>query len=148
MVADGKVLRSLRALRHDPPGYAKQGARRTMFQSSLNQCEQFLDAASRSGVATKPVQLFYGLSQAGRAIVAEPRVGNQAWQVSGHGLTAGTSASGAADATVTAAKNGLFPVLCSPRRRSTGINPNTTAAAAPTTPAADPITVQANSSTL
>jgi hypothetical protein len=85
-----------------------------MFQSSLNQCEQFLDAAGHSGVATKPVQLFYGLSQAGRAIVAaSPRVGNQAWQVNGHGLTAGTSAGVAADATVTATKNGLFPSVAS-----------------------------------
>ena len=76
-----------------PRGYAGQGARRTMFQSSLEQCEQFLAAAGGTGYATRPVQLFYALSQAGRAIVAaSPRVGNQAWRVSGHGLTAGTSA--------------------------------------------------------
>jgi hypothetical protein len=85
-----------------------------MFQSSMEQCEQFLAAASETGYATRPVQLFYALSQAGRAIVsASPRVGNQAWRVSGHGLTAGTSAIAAADATVTAAKAGLFPAVAS-----------------------------------
>jgi hypothetical protein len=85
-----------------------------MFQSSLEQCEQFLAAASETGYATRPVQLFYALSQAGRAIVAaSPRVGNQAWRVAGHGLTAGTSAVVAADVTVTAGKTGLFPAVAS-----------------------------------
>jgi hypothetical protein len=114
-VARGRgALRSLRALRHDPPGYAKQGGRRAMFQSSLEQREQFLAAAGDTGYATRPVQLFYALSQAGRAIVAaSPRVGNQAWKVSGHGLTADTSAAVAADVTVTATKTGLFPAVAS-----------------------------------
>jgi hypothetical protein len=85
-----------------------------MFQASIEQCEQFLDAAGDTGYATRPVQLFYALSQAGRAIVAaSPRVGNQAWQVSGHGLTARTNAAVAADVTVTAAKAGLFPAVAS-----------------------------------
>jgi nitroreductase len=73
VAAAGRALRSLRALRHNPPGYAKQGARRTTFQSALEQCEQFLDAASATGYATRPVQLFYALSQAGRAIVLHHR---------------------------------------------------------------------------
>jgi hypothetical protein len=83
-----------------------------MFQSSLEQCEQFLAASGDTGYATRPVQLFYALSQAGRAIVAaSPRVGNHEWRVSGHGLTAGTSANAAADVTVTAAKADLFPAV-------------------------------------
>lgn len=114
MAAAGRALRSLRALRHDPPGYAKQGARRATFQSALEQCEQFLGAASDTGYATRPVQLFYALSQAGRAIVAaSPRVGNQAWKVSGHGLTANTNAAVAADVMVTATRVGLFPAIAS-----------------------------------
>ncbi|MGH3940561.1 MAG: YaaC family protein [Pseudonocardiaceae bacterium] len=114
MAAAGRALRSLRALRHDPPGYAKQGARRATFQSALEQCEQFLGAASDTGYATRPVQLFYALSQASRAIVAaSPRVGNQAWRVSGHGLTANTNAAIAADVIVTATKVGLFPAVAS-----------------------------------
>ena len=85
-----------------------------MFQPSLNQCEQFLDAASSTGYATRPVQLFYALSQTGRAIVAaSPRVGNQNWHVSGHGLTVGTNAAVAADVTVTATRSGLFPAVAS-----------------------------------
>ena len=51
-VADGRALQNLRALRHDPPGYAKQGARRTPFQASLNQCEQFLHGQSHEGALT------------------------------------------------------------------------------------------------
>lgn len=103
-------VRDLRALRYDPPGHAKQGSRRTTFQSALEGCEQFLAAAREAGYATRPVQLFYALSQAGRAIVAaSPRIGNQAWRVSGHGLTANTNAASAADVAVSAAKAGLFP---------------------------------------
>jgi hypothetical protein len=66
-------IRDLRALRHDPPGYAQQGARRTTFQSALEQCEQFPTAARDAGYATRPVQMFYALSQAGRVIVAHRR---------------------------------------------------------------------------
>ena len=55
MAAAGRAaVRSLRALRHAPPGYAGQEARRTMFQSSLEQCEQFLAAASNTGYAPGP----------------------------------------------------------------------------------------------
>jgi hypothetical protein len=106
----GTAMRDLRALRYDPPGHAKHGSRRTTFQSALEQCEQFLAAAREAGYATRPVQLFYALSQAGRAMVAaSPRIGNQAWRVSGHGLTANTNAVSAADVAVSAAKAGLFP---------------------------------------
>jgi hypothetical protein len=108
----GMAMRDLRAFRYDPPGYAKQGARRTTFQSALEQCEQFLAAAREAGYATRPVQLFYALSQAGRAIVAaSPRIGNQDWRVNGHGLTANTNAQTAADVTVTATKTGMFPTV-------------------------------------
>ncbi|WP_433535057.1 YaaC family protein [Micromonospora sp. CA-249363] len=114
VAAAGTALRNLRALRYDPPGYAKQGARRTTFQSALEQCEQFLAAATEAGYATRSVQLFYALSQAGRAMVAaSPRIGNQAWRVSGHGLSAKTDVSLAADVSVTAARSGLFPAVAS-----------------------------------
>ena len=106
----GTAMRELRALRYDPPGYTKQGSRRTTFQSALEQCEQFLAAARQAGYATRPVQLFYALSQAGRAMVAaSPHIGNQAWRVSGHGLAANTEAASAAEVTITATKTGLFP---------------------------------------
>ncbi|OLZ45568.1 hypothetical protein BS330_39000 [Amycolatopsis keratiniphila subsp. nogabecina] len=80
----------------------------------MEQCEQFLDAASDTGYATRPVQLFYALSQAGRAIVAaSPRIGNQVSKVSGHGLTANTNTATAAEVLVTATKSGLFPAVAS-----------------------------------
>lgn len=106
---DGGALRDLRALRYNPPGFAKEGARRTTFQSALEQCEQFLGAARLVGYATRPVHLFYALSQASRAIVAaSSRLGNQAWRVSGHGLSADTNATTVAGVAVTAAGGGLF----------------------------------------
>ncbi|HTX86135.1 MAG TPA: YaaC family protein [Streptosporangiaceae bacterium] len=112
MAQAGMAMRDLRALRYDPPGYAKHGARRTTFQSALEQCEQFVAAARDAGYATRPVQLFYALSQASRAIVAaSPRISNQAWRVNGHGLAANTNAPSAPDVTVTATKTGLFPSL-------------------------------------
>jgi hypothetical protein len=102
-------FRDLRALRYDPPGYAKQGPRRTTFQSALEQCEQFLLAARHVGYATRAVQLFYALSQAARAMVAaSSRIGNQAWRVTGHGLTANTNVASVADVAVTAKGAGLF----------------------------------------
>jgi hypothetical protein len=110
MVLAGTALRDLRALRFAPPGFAGRGARRQVFQAALDQCEQFLVAAHGAGYATRPVQLFYALSQAGRAIVAaSPRIGNQSWQVTGHGISAKTSAQTVADVTVTAAPAGLMP---------------------------------------
>ena len=41
-----------------------------MFRASLEQCEQFLAAAEGAGYATRPVHLFYALSQGSRALVA------------------------------------------------------------------------------
>ncbi|MEV6600076.1 YaaC family protein [Actinoplanes sp. NPDC051346] len=103
------TLRELRSLRFDPPGHAKKGARRTTFQAALEQCEQFLAAAGDAGYATRPVQLFYALSQACRAVVAaSPRIGNQQWNVHGHGLRARTSSTSVADTTVAASESGLF----------------------------------------
>jgi hypothetical protein len=57
---------------------------------------------------------FAGTLQAGRAIVAaSPRLDNQAWKVSGHGLTASTNAANVADVIVTATRVGLFPAVAS-----------------------------------
>lgn len=56
-----------------------------MFTAALEQAEQFLRAASAIGYATKPVQLFYALSQSGRAIAAV-RAG-EPWEIRGHGAS-------------------------------------------------------------
>ena len=77
--------RPVRALRVAPPGLAGEGHPRAVFGASLEQAEQFLVAASTVGYATKPVPLFYALSQAGRAIAAAS-IEDDTWDVTSHGL--------------------------------------------------------------
>lgn len=80
----------LRALRGDPPGLAgTDPERRAVFAAALEQAEQFLRAASGRAYATKPVLLFYALSQSGRAICAA-RAG-EPWRIHGHGAKAPTA---------------------------------------------------------
>ncbi|WP_374238161.1 YaaC family protein [Actinoplanes sp. DH11] len=103
---------NLRSLRYQPPAYATSGGRRSMFRASLEQCEQFLAAAESSGYATRPVHLFYALSQGSRALVAaSPRIGNQQWQVTGHGLSMVSAAPSIGDVAVKPTGNGLFQAL-------------------------------------
>jgi hypothetical protein len=74
----------LRGLRANPPGHAANDPeRREVFAAALEQAEQFLIAASAVGYATKPVQLFYALSQAGRAIAAANA--DEPWKIAAHG---------------------------------------------------------------
>lgn len=75
---------ALRALRAAPPGLALKGARRRVFSSALEQAEQLFRAAATVGVATKPLLVFYGLSQAARAIAAA--AADDPWVLSGHGI--------------------------------------------------------------
>jgi hypothetical protein len=73
--------RRLRSLRSSPPEFAASGPRRELFSAALEQAEQFIRAADSIGYATKPVMLYYGLSQAVQAIIAakrDPRVDQQA----------------------------------------------------------------------
>jgi hypothetical protein len=87
--------RYLRGMRADPPPAAASNKdRRATFTAALEQAEQLFDAAGRAGVMTKPLQLFYGLSQGGRAIAAAaPNVPDrqqvkpaEPWKLSGHGI--------------------------------------------------------------
>jgi hypothetical protein len=76
MVTDTESWGALRGLRASPPGRAADDLeRRETFSAALEQAEQFMRAAAEAGYATKAVQLFYVLSQAGRAICAA-RAGN------------------------------------------------------------------------
>jgi hypothetical protein len=81
------VWRHLRSLRHDPPGYAGCGVRRTVFASALEQAEELFTAGATIGHASQPILSFYGISQAGRAIAAASRsaTGN-GWRLTGHGI--------------------------------------------------------------
>lgn len=83
----------LRAMRADPPGHAgPQKARKKVFLAALEQCEQLLRGAQTLGYASRPLNLFYGLSQAGRAVSAawcRPDAdARNAWRLSGHGISA------------------------------------------------------------
>jgi hypothetical protein len=57
---------------------------------ALEQAQQQFAAAERIGYESRPLNLFYGLSQAGRAIAAGSRLlgrgTNRQWQANGHGL--------------------------------------------------------------
>lgn len=60
----------LRASHWSPPGRAAGGSRQKTYAAALEQSEQTFQAAAAVGTATRPMQVFYGLSQAGRAIAA------------------------------------------------------------------------------
>lgn len=87
--------RMIRTIRAEPAGAIKEtinssAARRRDFQMALEQAQQQYSAAAQIGYESRPLNLFYGLSQAGRAIAAaSPRLGGRtglSWQGSGHGL--------------------------------------------------------------
>ncbi|WP_399037870.1 YaaC family protein [Streptomyces sp. ASQP_92] len=81
-----------------PPGAAREGIRcdqrAEVFRSALEQSEQLFRAAETIGPETQPLLLFYGLSQAGRALAAvSPSLpaaeqGRQPWHLKGHGIEA------------------------------------------------------------
>ncbi len=93
-----KSWRTLRGMRAFPPGAASSGEhcknRATTFNAALEQAEQMFTAAATVGPQTRPLLLFYGLSQAGRAIAAAAtrlsaaKAGPQEWKLRGHGITA------------------------------------------------------------
>lgn len=76
--------RRLRALRAAPP--TPTDARRRLFGASLEQAEQQLLAAASVGVQSRPLNLFYGLSQAGRALAASMAPIGDSAQLVGHGI--------------------------------------------------------------
>ncbi|MFJ1634165.1 MULTISPECIES: YaaC family protein [Streptomyces] len=85
---EAEVWRELRGLRSGVAGPAgSDPQRRSVFNASLEQAQQFTEAAANAGPATRPVQIFYALSQFGRAISAASRltVGIE-WRLKGHGI--------------------------------------------------------------
>jgi hypothetical protein len=76
----------LRATRAAPPGTAASDSdRRATYGAALAQFDELMRAAESAPVASRPLPLFYALSQAGRAIAAAhtgPR-----WRLRGHGLS-------------------------------------------------------------
>ncbi|MFE2078024.1 YaaC family protein [Streptomyces misionensis] len=80
----------LRASRWKPPGRAAGTAsRRKTYAAALEQTEQMFRAAAVVGPATRPLQVFYGLSQAGRAIAAAAvTLKGEEWRLVTHGIKA------------------------------------------------------------
>jgi hypothetical protein len=78
---------AIRASRALPPGGALQGEGRSrVYSAALEQFDQLMTGARAVGTATRPLLLFYALSQAGRAITAAHAVDR--WRLQGHGLSA------------------------------------------------------------
>jgi hypothetical protein len=76
----------LRVLRSAPPGLAARSSKRAKIMSAaLDQAEQLARGAAQIGPETKPLLLFYSLSQAGRAIAAVHL--KERWELTAHGLT-------------------------------------------------------------
>lgn len=85
---DSLAWEKLRGTRWSPPPAASGDlARRRTYVFALEQAEQMFRAASTVGVATRPLQVFYGLSQAGRAIAAAASaLTGDEWELAGHGI--------------------------------------------------------------
>jgi hypothetical protein len=84
---DSDSLYRIRATRACPPGHAyDDGERRQVYSAALAQFDELISAASAVGPASRPLPLFYALSQAGRAIAAAHATGS--WRLRGHGLRA------------------------------------------------------------
>ncbi|MGA5454753.1 YaaC family protein [Streptomyces umbrinus] len=87
-LTDGGVWGWLRRTRSAPPSAAAASERRKVYTSALEQAEQLFRAASTVGPATRPLLIFYGLSQAGRAIAAASSTARgDDWKLAGHGLS-------------------------------------------------------------
>lgn len=97
----------IRLSRSDPPGKAGDSdARRLTYSAALQQSEELLAAARTSGVASRPLPLFYALSQAGRAIAAA--LAEDDWQLYGHGLKLSIE-SDAMSSAIKPTESGSFP---------------------------------------
>ncbi len=86
-MAEGREQwRRVRARRAEPLALAGQADdRKQVFQSALAQAEELWDAAAVVGPASRPLPLFYCVSQAGRAVCAAWTSGNE-WRPKAHGL--------------------------------------------------------------
>jgi hypothetical protein len=79
----------LRASRSERPGRATTGARAKTYGAALEQAQQMFRAAEGVGPQTRALLIFYGLSQAGRAIAAAAvDLKGTSWNLNGHGIQA------------------------------------------------------------
>jgi hypothetical protein len=79
-------LYGIRATRASPPGFARDDdERRQLYGAALAQFDELIAAATAVGPGSRPLPLFYALSQAGRAIAAAHA--ESAWRLRWHGLS-------------------------------------------------------------
>jgi hypothetical protein len=77
----------IRASRAHPPGLAGGDPdRRLVYGAALSQFDELMETAAKASARSRPLPLFYALSQAGRAIAAA--LGDDTWRLRGHGLSA------------------------------------------------------------
>ena len=82
----GESWRSVRRRRADPPAIAGEFEdHKEVFQAALAQAEELWEAAAAVGPASRPLPLFYCLSQAGRAVCAAWTTSDP-WRPTSHGL--------------------------------------------------------------
>lgn len=83
-----ETWRSLRRRRATPPLPEKAPkSRAETFRAALEQAEQQFRAAAQVNYDSRALNLFYGLSQASRAIAAaSPELAADSWRLSGHGI--------------------------------------------------------------
>lgn len=99
----------LRASRWNPPAPATAtDERRRTYVFALEQAEQMFHAATTVGPPTRPLLVFYGLSQAGRAVAAAASAIRAAdtWKLDGHGISSGALDGRLPDVEVRTAKPG------------------------------------------
>jgi hypothetical protein len=77
----------IRATRADPPGQASiDEDRRATYGAALSQFDELMATAQRASARSRPLPLFYAISQAGRAVSAAHS--GEVWKLRGHGLSA------------------------------------------------------------
>lgn len=106
-----RAWRDIRALRADPPELAGQNKRRRkVFSAALQQAEELHGASAQAGFSSRPLTLFYALSQGGRAIAAA-KATDPSWEFGGHGLEAKFDSEEVLEARVVANGHGAFQVV-------------------------------------
>jgi hypothetical protein len=82
----GDSWRRIRSLRSLPPSRVNAD-RRSTYAAALEQAEQQFDAAAQVATESRAINLFYGLSQAGRAIACAYADVGEPFELRLHGIT-------------------------------------------------------------
>jgi len=106
------ALRSRRSILPGKPLLSSSSSRRQTFAAALAQFEEQMTAAKVVSPATQPLNLYYGLAQAGMAIGAARSSADQ-WSFSRHGLRLGDLSQDLADIRVGPDGDGAFQRMVS-----------------------------------